>query len=104
MGLISRVSSRTYRIIMSSSEDAPDEEKFWVKSILSHKPKNFRINKYFSKDEKLEYEIDWGGIDPETGRAYLPSYEPAWSIDQQVPDMVKAYWAKIFPDRSDEIY
>ena len=81
-----------------------EEQQYWVVKILNHRPPNFRINQYFSKNDQLEYKIKWGGVDPDTKRSFAPTWEPANHMETQVADMIKEYWAKLYPQRKDDIY
>jgi hypothetical protein len=64
---------------VESSDEAPASEELWAaESILDEK----RVGR------KLQYLIQWKGIDPSTGETYVPTWEPQ---ENPTPDLVAAW-------------
>ena len=89
------------REVWSGSESENDciatlknNQPLWpVNKILAHYPSHYTAKNYINNDRKItHYKIEWSDL------AFAINYEPAENIEDDVPDLVRAYWHELEPD------
>ena len=75
-----------------------NENVYVVDSVIDHDPKKVTYNdwKNKKKNKKVEwYMVTWKGLNPETGKEWEPSWEPAKTKETEIPLLINLYWENL---------